>query len=87
MTKKQENYIVHVTFSDGVSGVLDFSEYVGKGVFSQWREYDKFQAVRIGEFGELVWDDDLDFCADSLYLKVTGQKPEEYFKSRAGQHA
>ncbi len=29
-----------------------------------------------GDGGELVWDDPLDFCPDSLWLQVTGQGPE-----------
>lgn len=31
--------------------------------------------------GELVWGNDLDLCPDSLYLRLTGKKPEEVFTS------
>jgi len=83
----KENYVVHLTFSDGLQGEVDFSEYVGKCVFSKWTDYKHFKTARIGEFGELIWDGDLDFCPDSLYMKVSGQNPEAYFQRPTEQHA
>ena len=83
----KEGYLVHLTFSDGLEGEVDFSEYVGKGVFKKWVDYDHFKSARIGEFGELIWDGELDFCPDSLYMKVSGQSSEEFFEKTAKQHA
>ena len=72
-------YRLQLTFDDGVGGVVDLSALVGKGVFSLWRDPVAFQRVRIGSSGELVWDDQVDLCADALYLKATGEKPEDIF--------
>jgi hypothetical protein len=83
----KENYLIHLTFSDGLEGDVDLSEHVGKGVFSKWSDYQHFRAARIGEFGELVWDGELDFCPDSLYMEVSGQSPEVYFQKPTEQHA
>jgi len=44
-------------FDDGVSGTVDLSEAVGKGVFALWLDPLAFDRVRIGSTGELVWDD------------------------------
>jgi hypothetical protein len=77
--KVLENYRLHLAFDDGVCGAVDLSDLVGKGVFSLWRDYHAFEQVRIGSSGELVWDDQIDLCPDSLYLKVTGKKPEDVF--------
>jgi hypothetical protein len=77
----QKNYVLELTFNDGFSGTVDLSYLVGKGVFSLWRDYDKFELVRIGVNGELVWNDKIDLCPDSLYIKATGRKPEEVFPS------
>jgi hypothetical protein len=44
-----------------------------------WRNPHIFEQVQIGSFGELVWLDKIDLCPDSLYLKVTGKKPEDVF--------
>jgi hypothetical protein len=68
-----------LAFDDGVSGTIDLSEAVGKGVFALWLDPLAFDRVRIGSSGELVWDDRIDLCPDALYLKVTGKKPEDIF--------
>ena len=75
------NYRLEVAFDDGVRGVVDLSDLVGKGVFALWRDPDIFEKVQIGSFGELIWLDKIDLCPDSLYLKVPGKNPEEVFPS------
>ncbi len=72
-------YRLQLVFDDGVRGIIDLSALVGKGVFSLWRDAVAFQRVRIGTSGELVWDDQVDLCADALYLKVTGRTPQDVF--------
>jgi len=87
--KVVENYCLHLVFDDGVSGTVDLSGFVGKGVFALWRDYRAFEQVRIGSSGELTWNDQIDLCPDSLYLRVTGKKPEDIFPklSREPAHA
>jgi len=77
--KVLEGYRLELTFDDGVCGIADLSELVGKGVFALWRDPLAFEQVRIGAFGELVWGDQVDLCPDSLYLRATGKSPEEVF--------
>jgi hypothetical protein len=72
-------YRLEVEFEDGVSGIVDLSDDVGKGVFALWRDPLFFEQVAIGSAGELVWGDKIDLCPDALYLKVTGKKPEDIF--------
>jgi Protein of unknown function (DUF2442) len=72
-------YRLELEFDDGVSGIVDLSEAVGKGVFALWRDPVVFEQVCIGSSGELVWGDQVDLCPDALYLKVTGKKPEDIF--------
>jgi len=77
--KVLSGYRLELEFDDGVSGIVDLSENVGKGVFALWRDPLAFDQVRIGSSGELIWGDRIDLCPDSLYLKVTGKKPEDIF--------
>jgi hypothetical protein len=70
---------LELTFDDGISGTVDLSDLVGKGVFSCWNDLSVFAQVRIGPSGELVWNEQVDLCPDSLYLKVTGKRPEDLF--------
>ena len=70
------NYRVALRFNDGVAGEVDFSSKPRTGVFTFWNSYENFHKARIGEAGELVWNDQIDFCPDSLWLQVTGEKPQ-----------
>jgi hypothetical protein len=72
-------YRLDLEFEDGVSGIVDLSENVGKGVFALWRDPLFFEQVAIGSAGELVWGEKIDLCPDALYLKVTGKQPEDLF--------
>jgi hypothetical protein len=72
-------YRLELEFDDGVRGTVDLSEAVGKGVFALWCDPLVFEQVHIGSAGELVWGEQIDLCPDSLYLKVTGKKPEDIF--------
>ena len=74
-----KDYKLRLEFADGVTGIADVSALVGKGVFSLWNDYVEFRKVQIGSSGELVWGDQLDLCPDALYMKITGQQPEEAF--------
>jgi hypothetical protein len=74
-----KDYRLELQFADGKGGIVDLSRLVGKGVFAAWTDYAFFQRARIGESGELVWDDQIDLCPDSLYLQATQQRPEDVF--------
>lgn len=73
------DYRLELEFDDGVEGMVNLVELVGKGVFALWRDRQAFEQVRIGSSGELVWGEQVDLCPDALYLKVTGKKPEDVF--------
>ena len=74
-----KDYKLRLEFADGVAGIADVSALVGKGVFTLWNDYAEFRKVQIGPSGELIWGDQLDLCPDALYMKITGQQPEETF--------
>lgn len=73
-------YKIRVCYEDGVEGELDLSQYVGKGVFAAWKDLDFFESVYISPHGSIAWSDDIELCADSVYLELTGKTPEELFR-------
>ena len=77
--KVLNDYKVELKYDNGRQGIADLSHLVGKGLFSLWNNYDDFRKVKIGSSGELVWNEQIDICPDSLYLKITNQKPENLF--------
>jgi hypothetical protein len=74
-----ENFAIQLRFADGVVGEVDLSYLAGKGVFTFWDHYENFRNVSVINGRWLAWSDEIDLDADSLYLKVTGKKPEELF--------
>ena len=72
-------YTLKLSFDNGISGVADLSALVGKGVFALWNNEAAFRSFQIGSSGELTWGGQVDLCPDALYMKVTGQKPQDIF--------
>jgi len=71
------NYNIWLRYSDGTEGTVNLSHLVGKGVFSLWNNYEEFKKVSIGSSGEILWGKEVDLCTDSLYLQITGKKPQD----------
>lgn len=76
------NYKLHIKYNDGVEGDLDLSNLVGKGVFEKFDDINYFKNVKIGQFGEPCWNDELDIDPTSAYLDVTGKTYEQYLKEK-----
>jgi hypothetical protein len=74
-----DGFKVWLKFSDQSAGNVDLSHLAGKGVFAAWNDYENFRKVTIEKSRCLVWPDEIEIDADSLYLKLTGKTPEELF--------
>jgi hypothetical protein len=74
-----EYFVIRLKFADGVVGEVDLSHLAGKGVFTYWDQYENFRNVSVINGRWLEWSEEIDLDADSLYLKLTGKKPEELF--------
>jgi hypothetical protein len=74
-----DGYKVWLKFEDGTAGEVDLSHLAGKGVFAIWNNIENFKKVSIENGRNLTWAEEIDLDADSLYLKLTGKKPEDLF--------
>jgi len=79
--KVLQGFRLDLTFDDGVHGTVDLSDLAGKGVFASRLNRSTFENVVIGPSGELAWEDKIDLCPDSLYLRATGKEPQDLFPS------
>lgn len=79
--KTLQNYKLWLSFDDGISGEVDLSSKVGKGVFKLWEDFGNFSKVKLSDDRRsLNWNEDLDLCADSLYIKATGITEKQLFE-------
>ena len=74
-----DDYKIWLKFDNGTEGEVDLSHLTGKGVFAFWNNYENFKKDSMENGRSLTWSDEIDIDADSLYLKLTGKKPEEIF--------
>jgi len=58
---------------------VDLSDLAGNEAFQVWNDYEFFVMLRFGDHREIKWTDEIELCADSLYLKLTGKFREELF--------
>ncbi|MGZ8844519.1 MAG: DUF2442 domain-containing protein [Pyrinomonadaceae bacterium] len=79
LVEARPGYHLYLEFADGTKGEVDLSRLVGRGVFRVWNDYRVFENVHIGDHREIRWDDEIELCADSLYLELTHQSPEDMF--------
>ena len=79
-----DSYRLYVKFSDGAEGEVDLSALAGQGVFAAWSDPLFFERVQINSSGRsLEWGDQIDLCADSLYLSLTGRTVQDLFPKLA----
>jgi hypothetical protein len=69
-------YRIHLTYADGVEGVIDLSADVGRGVFAALCDEAFFRTVHLGQYGQVAWSEDIEICPDAAYEEITG-KPAE----------
>jgi hypothetical protein len=77
--KPLPGYRLELKFNNSESGVVDVSEFVGRGVFAVWEQLGVFERVAVTSEGAVEWPGNLDMCPDALYLRMTGKRPEDLF--------
>ena len=63
-------YRIWLNYSDGASGEVDLSGFAGRGVFVAWNDRSFFESVEIRGGRVIAWSEDIDLCADALYMLI-----------------
>jgi hypothetical protein len=83
----REKYRLFLRYEDGTEGVVDLASLAGRGVFASWLVPGVFEQCRLSDAGVPEWPGELDLCADSLYLQLTGKSAGEIFPNLRRIHA
>ena len=68
-------YRLNIRFADGLQGVVDLSDMVGKGVFQSWTDPEEFGKVFVDpETNTVAWPNGADLCPDSLHQDISEQE-------------
>ena len=66
-----DNYRLRVSFDDGLTGEIDLSDTIGKGVFAALVDPAEFAKVYVGpETHTVAWPGEIDLCPDALYEDI-----------------
>jgi hypothetical protein len=77
-------HLVAIKFSDGLSGVIDLSDTIGKyEAAAELRDPGKFAAFYLDEWPTLAWKCGFDLSPEYLYELLTGSVPAWSQQARA----
>ncbi len=66
-----KDYVVELTFDDLKKGVVDLRQFLGKGIFKELLDKEKFRQMRVdAELGTICWPNGADVAPDTLYSEV-----------------
>ncbi len=68
--KPQADYTLHLVFKNGEVKTFDVKPYLETGVFKALKNTVLFATAR-AEYGTVVWQNNIDFDPDTLYLEGT----------------
>ncbi len=80
----RDNWRIRIAFADGVSGEIDLSDMAEEPICAAWRDPDFWRSVHITDHRAVAWNDDIELCADSLYMDLTGLTLRDMYPRSAG---
>ena len=83
VAEARENFQLFLSFDDGICGIVDLSEYLGKGVFKYWDDEKNFSTFRITSNKKLEWNEYIDMDPDAFYLKIINKSFEDYARDKS----
>ena len=66
-----KDYTVEIIFNDFKKGVVDLRQYLGKGIFKELVDKNKFRRMKVdAELGTICWPNGADIAPDTLYSQA-----------------
>lgn len=71
------DYSLWLHFEDGVKGIVNLHDLVGVGIFSAWRDIEKFKKISIDPIKETVsWEGGINLDSDVLHEYLVSKAQE-----------
>lgn len=71
--------VIWIKFDDGVQGQIDLSYLFKKPIFKKLENPTFFSQVYIdSETDAIAWNEELEICPNTLYLKISGLSLEQW---------
>jgi hypothetical protein len=67
---------LQVMFDDGVSGIIDLSDFIETGIFSSLKDIELFNKVYTNGYS-IAWSDELEIDALNAYAEILNKDPKE----------
>ena len=75
----RDGWRIWVEFADGVSGEVDLSDMADEPICAAWLDPEFWRSVHVTDHRAVAWNDDIELCADALYIELTGLTPREVY--------
>jgi hypothetical protein len=66
------DYIISIKFEDGVSGNIELTDLVQKGIFKALQNKNEFAKVYTNGYS-IAWSNELEIDATTIYSELTGK--------------
>lgn len=74
--KPLPNYKLFISFDDGVSGILELSNLIKKGIFKVLKDEKKFNQVHLTAYS-IASSDELEIDLRTVYSELANKDPKE----------
>ena len=79
-----KKYCVQITFNDLQKDVIDLEKYLGKGIFKELKNIEKFKRFKVDrELGTITWPNGADIAPEVLYREAIRAKSSRRFLKAA----
>lgn len=75
-----KDYIISITFEDGIVGTIDLSDLVNQGIFSVLKDKEQFSKIFTTGYS-IGWSEELEIDIAEIYSEISGKNPGEFFNT------